>query len=168
VAAAAATSLPAASGAGRSRTGASGIVAGSPPAPAAAEASRANAPATAAGASPARPAGRPLVAAFAPSAAANSFIAGLTPPALGAPRAFRDASGIHRSAQPPARPGAPGGTSPTSAGSAAGGTAGSGFGGAWAILLLELGLAGWALSVFLVAGGGRRPSSLVSLLERPG
>jgi hypothetical protein len=100
-----------------------------------------------------------LSGAFAPRAAAHPPLDGFSP---------RNASGIHRSAQPPARPAAPGGSSPASAGGVGGGVAGSAFGGAWAILLLELGLAGFALSVFLVAGGGRRPSSLVSLLERPG
>ena len=90
-------------------------------------------------------------------------------PSLHPPLAVPDANGPHHSGPPPARPAAPGGTSPASVGATAGaGSAGAASSGASAILLVEFGLAGWALYMLLIASSGWRPSSVVSVLERPG
>jgi hypothetical protein len=99
---------------------------------------------------------------------AHSPLATFAPPALHAPAAVRDTVAAQHPSGPPARPAGPGGTSPIAAGAASAGLAGAAFGGSWVILLIELGLAGCALSSVLTAGSGRRPTTVVSLHERPG
>jgi hypothetical protein len=102
-----------------------------------------------------------------PAATADPRIVIFAAPSLHPPLAVSDANGPHHTGPPPARPAAPGGTSPASVGATAG-SAGSASGGASAVLLIELGLAGWALYMLLIASSGWRPSSVVSVLERPG